>query len=216
LQIAAPQARNPQAFAAAVMIFGTLGLFLFQTWINIGQILVLLDIARGREASFGDVFTGGRYLLRAILAMILFGLVMIGTVVLGMVPGVLVWAAVGRDAPAGPIALVLGCVIAAIVAVILSLRLSQFLYVIIDRDEGALDALRISAQITRGHLGTIFVLYLLMFAINFGGVLACFIGLIFTAPFTVLMLAVTYLALTGQPTADPYAKGEPLADLEPL
>ncbi len=35
--------------------------------------------------------------------------------------------------------------------------------------------------------------------INLGGLLACFVGLLFTVPFTGLMLAVTYLSLTGQP-----------------
>jgi len=29
--------------------------------------------------------------------------------------------------------------------------------------------------------------------------LACFVGLLFTVPFTGLMLAVTYLSMTGQP-----------------
>jgi hypothetical protein len=29
--------------------------------------------------------------------------------------------------------------------------------------------------------------------------LACFVGIVFTVPFTSLMLAVTYLSLTGQP-----------------
>jgi uncharacterized membrane protein len=215
-QQVAPMARNPQAVAAVVGIFGTLGMMLFQIWIGIGQTLVMFDIARGREASFGDVFSGGRYILRVVLASLLFALVIAGVVALGALPGGLIWAVVGRDVPVGPIALGVGIFAGFVVAIILGLRLSQFYYAILDRDAGIEEALRTSLRITRGNAGMIFVIFLLTSAINLAGALACFVGLIFTLPFTALLLIVTYLALTGQSAADPYAKGEPYADLDPL
>jgi hypothetical protein len=212
----APLARNPQAVGLVIGVGGFLAVIAFRIWIYIGQTIVMLDIARGRDADFGDIFTGGRFLFRAIVAGILYILIIVGPIVLGALPGGLVWAATGRDSPAGPIALGLSVFAGVVVSVILSLRLSQFFYLIIDRDASILDSLRISYEITRGKAGMIFVIYLLTGALNFAGALACLIGMIFTLPFGVLLLIVTYLALTGQPTADPYAKGEPMADLEPL
>jgi hypothetical protein len=215
-QSVAPMARNPQIVAAFIGFFGTLAVMVFQFWINIGQAIVMLEIGRGQDADFGDVFSGGRFILRVFLASILYGLIMAGPVLLGMVPGLAVLLAAGRDSPAGPVVIVLGAIAGLVVSIILALRMSQFYYLIIDRDLGVLESLRVSMEITRGKAGMIFVLGLLTAAINVAGVLACFIGLIFTIPFGVLLFIVTYLALTGQPTADPYAKGEPMADLEPL
>src|SRR4051812_13137856 len=66
-QQVAPLARNPIAVARFIGFFGTLAVMLFQTWINIGQAIVMLDVARGRDADFGQVFSGGRFLLRVIV-----------------------------------------------------------------------------------------------------------------------------------------------------
>ena len=176
----------------------------------------MVNVARGRNASFGGVFQGGRFLLPIIVAYILFWLALVAMLTLAAVPGALLWAVLGRDSVAGPIVLGLGVTAGVVAIVILSLRCSQFTYLIIDRNAGIVESLRDSIKITRGNAGMIFVIYLLTGAINLVGFLACFIGMLFTLPFTVLLLAVTYLALAGQAAAKPYAKGEPLADLEPL
>ena len=47
-------------------------------------------------------------------------------------------------------------------------------------------------------MGTLNAVYAMLCLINLG-ILACFVGLLFTVPFTGLMLAVTYLSMTGQP-----------------
>ena len=52
---------------------------------------------------------------------------------------------------------------------------------------------------TRGRVGTLFAVYSMVFLINLGGLLACFVGLLLTVPFTGLSLVVTYLSMTGQP-----------------
>ena len=52
--------------------------------------------------------------------------------------------------------------------------------------------------------------------INLGGFMACGIGLFLTTPYILILCAVTYLAMMGPLTTDPYAKGEPLTELEIL
>jgi uncharacterized membrane protein len=128
--------------------------------------------------------------------------------------GMMRGAVQARPAVVVMVALMGVTVAAAYIAVfIFSLRLSQFLYLIIDRDVGALDSLHLSFQITRGHVGMLFVLTILAGLINFCGMMACGIGMLFTIPYILLLMAVAYLALSGQTAVDPYAKGEPPIEL---
>jgi len=79
------------------------------------------------------------------------------------------------------------------------LSLSQILLVIIDQRCGPIEALNRSWEYTRGNLLALLGLVLTGMAILFLGYLAVCIGLIFALPFVILMQAVTYLRITGQP-----------------
>jgi hypothetical protein len=208
---------DPGDLASGLVAFcSTVGFGLFVLWITLGLMRVLLDIARGREVSTSGLFQGGRFLLRAIVAYLLVALAVtfmavVAAFVTGMMMGLIGMMMMGAGqarVAVGVLVVLIGVtVVAAYIAVfIFSLRLSQFLYVIIDRDVGALDSLRISFQITRGHVGMLFVLTILAGLINFCGVIACGIGLLFTTPYILLLTAVAYLALSGQTAIDPYAK----------
>jgi uncharacterized membrane protein len=78
-------------------------------------------------------------------------------------------------------------------------RFSQFHYMILDQNAGVIDSLRDSWEATRGRVSTLILVFMLAFSLILGGLLACLVGLLFTGPFTSLMLAVAYLSLTGQP-----------------
>ncbi len=93
----------------------------------------------------------------------------------------------------------LGLTIACVVAIYVAMRFSQFPFMILDHNAGAVDALRFSWEATYRRVGTLNLVYTMLFLINLGGFLACCVGLIFTLPFTGLMLAVTYLSMTAQP-----------------
>ena len=75
---------------------------------------------------------------------------------------------------------VVGIAIACVVATYVSARFSQFPYMIIDHNAGAMDSLRWSWEVTRGRVSTLFGVYTMVFLINLGGLLACFVGLLFT------------------------------------
>ena len=202
---------DPQTFNAIVMIV-VIGLMPFQFWIGIGQTLFLLRVARGQNASFGDVFRGGPYILPVIVSSLAFGLVLGGVVALGLIPGMVATAVTGGNPMVGPLVLGLGLLIAGVVGIILALRLSQYYYLVIDRDAGIMESLRLSLEVTRGNAGNIGAIGFATGLINLAGLLACGVGLLFTIPFTYLLFSVTYLALTGQPIADPLAWGKPATD----
>jgi len=75
-----------------------------------------------------------------------------------------------------------------------------FLYVIVDRNEGVIDSLRIAQETTSGTYGVVFILFLAGAGIQILGVFpGLCIGLLFTTPFWMLMWAVTYCVISGKP-----------------
>ena len=209
------------AEAVAVKVAGglrDLALLPVAIWLSLGLVLVMLDIARGREASVGGLFGAGRFLWRALLAVLLFYLSMAAVVLLGYGLGGLIGVTLNMAVQNGG-ALVTGMILlgafaGGIVAYIFSLRYSQFVYLILDRDMGPIESLQTSFQITQGNTLSLFVLSLVAFGLYIGGAMLCGIGLIFTAPGIVLLFAVTYVALTSKASANPYAKGELLTELD--
>src|SRR5262249_28038800 len=116
---------------------------------------------------------------------------------------------------------VLGVFAALVVGLIIYIRLFPYAYLIIDRGAGVIDCLSQSFAVTRGNGIALFALFVLSGIINILGVLACCAGFyFFTGPFTTLVPAVAYLAMTGQYVADPLAPREaplfkPLAPEDP-
>jgi phage FluMu protein Com len=151
---------------------------LFTAWTLTGLGIVYLKIARGQQASIGDVFTGGKYYVNMLLTMIVFNiLVQIGLLFL-IIPGI-----------------------------ILSLMFHQYFYLIIDRNMGIGDSLSMSKEITTGNKMTLFLIGLACAGIGIVAAIPCGLGLFVAAPYFGLMNAVIYLRMTGQPTADQMRMG---------
>jgi uncharacterized membrane protein len=75
-----------------------------------------------------------------------------------------------------------------------------FGYVILETPTtGPVDAMRRSAEVTRGHRWQLLGLGLLLFGINIIGALACLVGLLFTYGITAVSVAYAYKNLSGQP-----------------
>ena len=73
-------------------------------------------------------------------------------------------------------------------------------HIIVDREAGVLDSLQQSREATSGNYLAVFVLALASFGINLVGLLACGVGMLFSIPLGVLLLAVAYCGMTGQLT----------------
>ena len=175
------------------------GGYVFHVWLNIGQTLAMLAAARREPSVLERVFQGGRFVLTTMVAAFLFLLALGLLVLVNLIWLPILSGLVASHALAIIIVCGVGMAIGGIVAIYISLRFSQFPYMILDHNAGAVDSLRFSWEATRGRVGTLNAVYALLFLLNLGGLLACFVGLLFTLPFTGLMLAVTYLSLTGQP-----------------
>jgi predicted Zn finger-like uncharacterized protein len=157
-----------------VAYFGFLFLAsLFQIYLTVGQTIFFLKIARGQPAEIGDLFRGGHYLLRAIGSSLLFGLMMVIGFILLIVPGIIVL-----------------------------LMFWPCIYVLVDTDAPGIECLSRAREITRNTWGTVCLLWLTTIGLSFLGMLACCVGLFFTAPLSIMLFAVAYCRMTGQPTAN--------------
>jgi hypothetical protein len=176
--------------------------YVLNLWLSIGQNLALLGLARRESSVFERVFRGGRYLLTTILAGILFVLAL-GVIVLTNVIWIPTLGGILGPGTAGAILVsALGIGVAIVASLYVAARFSQFAYMILDHNAGVVDSLRFSWQATRRRVGTLILVFAMVLLINLGGLLACFVGMLSTAPYTSLMLVVTYLSLTGQPLGD--------------
>lgn len=137
-------------------------------WMNMGMTRYMLKLARGQQANFGEIFSGGPF-LAYLLTSILLGLgVMFGMLLL-IVPGI-----------------------------ILAIGWSYAMYLVLDRRHGPVEALSASWKITRGFKGKIFGLMLLFIPVTLLGLLACGIGYLVAIPVCMLAMAYVYLKLTGE------------------
>ena len=170
-------------------------------WINLGMTLFMLNVARGKPPSIGDLFMGGRYLLTAVgSSLIMF--VIFGSVAMVLVgPGLAALMAIGPE-PLPVILLVAGGTVALIVFFVIFLMISQYMFLIIDRNAGPLESLMLSRELTAGNRLMIFLLFLVSIPLSMIGMLACCVGMLFTMSFFMLALSVQYLLMTGQPTGD--------------
>jgi uncharacterized membrane protein len=140
---------------------------------TLGLHALMLKIARGEPVAAADLFAETSLILPALLATLLATLAVMAGFAMLIVPGV-----------------------------ILALMFSQFLNVMVDRQVGVIDSLRLSMRVTDGNKTTLFLLGLLMAAVNsIGGSLTCGVFSIVFVPFASLLGSVAYLTMTGQNTA---------------
>ncbi len=76
-----------------------------------------------------------------------------------------------------------------------SIRLYMFPWVLVDKEVGPFEAMRLSWEMTRGSCWNFFLLALLLGLINILGMMAIFIGLLITVPLSIVAVGYTYRRL---------------------
>jgi len=161
-----------------VLIAGNLISNAIQIFLGIGQAQIALKLARRQPAEFGDLFQGGSRF----------------------------WPVVGGSILAG-LALVLGMLMCVVPAILMILFFWPFYYLIVDEKTGVFDSFSTAQEVTRGNIGTAFLLWLASVAIIIVGLLAICVGVIFAAPLVTMIWATAYLMMSGQlPPSPVYEK----------
>jgi uncharacterized membrane protein len=103
------------------------------------------------------------------------------------------------------IGVLIGLVLCIIPGIIFGIIFMFYGYVIAENPDLAspTDALRRSADITRGHRWELFALGLILLLINIVGVVACLVGLVFTYGISAIAIAYAYRSLSGAPVVQP-------------
>ena len=151
------------------LLFQLIG-WLIGLFLALGWFRVALEITRGTRPEVGDVFKAEGY-GPYIVASIVFGIGFFIGLILFVIPGII-------------FAVVFG------------------FYGFVAAEQGnaavAMDTLKRSADITRGHRWQLFGLAIVLLLINLVGLLACGVGLLFTSGITIIAWAYTYRRLSGE------------------
>jgi uncharacterized membrane protein len=145
--------------------------------------VLLLKVARGEQAEIGDLFGAGRFYGRVFLANLVFA-----------VPGIMGNLGDMLIPQVGSLAGLVG-------QFVLLLFFWPCLYLIVDRDIGVGASFTQSRPLTSLNYGPTVLLGLLLFALSFGGLLACCVGWIFAIPLGLLNFGVAYCLMSGQAVA---------------
>lgn len=162
------------AILAMVILGGNLASFAVDIFFGIGQATIALKLARRQPAEFSDLFSAGRRF----------------------------WPVLGASILAA-IALVAGFILCIVPAIVLMLFYWPFYYLLVDEKATVFESFSLARTVTRGNVGTTFLLWLASVGIMILGLLACFIGIIFAGPLCSMIFAVGYLMMAGQIPASP-------------
>lgn len=91
-------------------------------------------------------------------------------------------------------------ILIAIPLIYFTTRLCFVLCFIVDQDSGASESISQSWTLSKGHFWFLFLLFLIMLAINILGTMFFFIGLLFSYPLSILILIVTYRKMVNDYT----------------
>jgi uncharacterized membrane protein len=96
---------------------------------------------------------------------------------------------------------VVGVFLCYIGAIAVAIFTPFYMFFVIDKGAGPWESVVASFNEVKNHFGSVFLLLLALYAVNFLGALLCGIGLIVTLPLTFLALTFAYRRLQGDPIA---------------
>lgn len=143
--------------------------WVLQLVIGMGLIKIALRFCDNEKGEFADFFSCFPLFFKYLFGSILYGLIMLGGLILLIIPGV-IWG----------------------------IKFQFFSYFIVDKGFGPIEALKKSSAITRGAKWDLFLFGLLLGLINLLGAFCLLIGLFATIPATMIAVAFVYRKLLTQ------------------
>lgn len=133
-----------------------------------GLVGIALQVIGGGAPRLGDLFSQWKLFWRYLGASIVYGLITLGGSLLLIIPGV-IWF----------------------------LKFSLWPYFMVEKNVGIIEALKMSSHATAGYKGSLFVLYIYLFALTLLGMAALLLGLFVTVPVCMLTFAYVYRKLSA-------------------
>jgi len=143
--------------------------FILNIIITMGAIKIALKFHDGQKGRIVDLFSCFRLFFKYVSGSVVYGLIILAGLILLVVPGI-IWA----------------------------IKFQFFGYFIVDKELGAVEALKQSAKITKDAKWTLLLFGSLSGLINFLGALLLLVGLFATIPTTMMAKAFVYRKLSDQ------------------
>jgi uncharacterized membrane protein len=137
--------------------------------LTLGIINICLKLYNKKKVKFDDLFVSGATLIKYVGAVILTGLIVLAGFILLIIPGL-----------------------------IFAIRLQMVPYLVVDKQLGAVEAIKKSWAMTKGQAWRLFWLGIVLGFVNLLGFLALGVGILVTYPLTQLALVYVYQHLAGQ------------------
>lgn len=153
---------------AFLLLVASIFSILFDHFIHIGYIKILLKVLDKKKAQFGDLFSGWAHFKDYVLGSLLYYLLVGLGLVLFIIPGI-IWG----------------------------LKYQFYGYLIIDKKMGIGQAFQKSAAMTNGHKWNLLFFLIVLVGINLIGVFALLIGLLVSIPVSSLAYTSVYRRLSG-------------------
>lgn len=136
--------------------------------VKLGLLKISLRFVDNEKGRFEDLWAYFHLFFKFLGTSIIYGLIVLAGLILLIVPGI-IWA----------------------------IQFGFFPYFMVEKNSGPMEALKKSSEITKGNKWNLFLLGLLLIGINILGALCLLIGLIVTAPLSMLAVAFIYRKLSS-------------------
>jgi len=156
--------KNADGAVAVLALVVRIALWIFEIFVSLGAVLLMIKIARG-AGEFRDLLACFDVVLavRYVVAAILYGLIVLGGLILFIIPGI-IWA----------------------------IQFRFYALLIVDKKLGPIEALKASSRMTRGVKWQLLGLVIVLFLIQILGFLALIVGLFVTVPLAELAVIYVY------------------------
>lgn len=141
--------------------------FLLSQLIELGSLFINIQLVDGKKASFNDLFSRSAVLVKGILTAILYGLIVFVGLICLIIPGI--W---------------------------LAIRLQYCKYLVVDQNMGPIEALKGSWKMTKGNVWNLIGFGVALLLLNLLGLAALIVGIIVTAPISMIAVAYVYRKLS--------------------
>jgi uncharacterized membrane protein len=140
-----------------------------QIFLGIGEVKMVLALLRGQPSSINTLFSGGERFLPTLGFSILFGLLLLGGLILLIIP-----------------------------FFILLFMFWPAYYLVVDRRTPVMQSFGLATEISRGNTLNTLLLTLSSMGIGLLGFLACGVGILFAQPLAMAVFGSGYLMMSGQ------------------
>lgn len=131
--------------------------------VSMGLAKISITLARGGKPTWEDLYNQYPKIINYFVASLLFGLMVIVGLILLVVPGIY-----------------------------LALKFHLFSYLIVDKNLGAIDALKKSAEITKGSMWNLFLFWIVSIVVVIVGLILFLVGLLVAVPVVLVAGGVVY------------------------